>query len=371
MYLAGGRGLMECMTGESREWRLGHRPALDGLRGVAVLLVVTFHALAVATGSFEHGPLGSAGVMLFFPLSGFLITSLLLEELRDRGRVDLRRFYVHRALRLFPALAVVVLVFTAMQAASGVAFVPSLWPVILYVGNWAAATGGNLGVLNPTWSLAIEEQFYLLWPLVLLVSMRWRRGPMLVVVAGIIASTVTRFSLGMGDGGVRAYYGSDAQASSLLVGCLLALAVHSGRMPALRVPGWLVGAGALSLFGWAFASGNVATSLVVPTLVPVVGVVLIWAACSTLSGPLTWRWLRYLGGRSYALYLWHWPLLWIAFEAGVGPVGTVIVAVALSLAMAELSWRMVEAPCLRLRRRLDGQRSVAVTDSLVPTHAAA
>jgi peptidoglycan/LPS O-acetylase OafA/YrhL len=326
------------------QWRLGTRPALDGLRGVAILLVLACHAIVfIPGGGSRNGPLGSAGVQLFFPLSGFLITLLLLE-----GQ-SLRRFYWNRALRLFPPLAALVVIVAGLQSASGVELAPRLWSVLLYVGNWGPA--GGLGLLNPTWSLSIEEQFYLLWPLVLFASMRWRRGPLLVVTVGSMVSMGARIAVGASDP-VRAYYGSDTQASSLLIGCLLALLAHRGLSP-VRAPGWLVGCGALSLFGWAFVGGDWTTTVLVPTVVPIIGTMLIWAACSVESGPLVWRWLRYLGSRSYALYLWHWPLLWIVSGAGP-PVATAVIGVALSLLVAELSWRLVEQPCRRFRsHRLD------------------
>ena len=357
MYLAPIWRILRGM-GDSREpFRLGHRPALDGLRGVAILLVLACHTIGNTVGPFsQYRALGSAGVMLFFPLSGFLITSLLLEEHAVRGRVSLAGFYRNRAIRLFPALVAVLVLVWVFQAGAGVQLMPNAWAVLAYAGNWAQAAGADLGVLNPAWSLAIEEQFYIVWPLVLLGSMRWRNGPMIVTVVGLGASVAERFLLVGHVSGARIYMGSDTQASCLLAGCLLALLVHRGLRPS-RMSGWAAGLLAFSLVGWAAAGSDVAADLLVPTIVPWVGVVLIWSALTVTDGPLCWGWLRYLGRRSYALYLWHSPVIAIVCVAGSWTLPYGLLGAGLSVLVAEGSWRLVEKPWRRFRseQRLDGR----------------
>jgi peptidoglycan/LPS O-acetylase OafA/YrhL len=327
-------------------WRLGRRPALDGLRGLAILLVLLSHLLSL---THTHGDrfwaVGSAGVTVFFALSGFLITSLLIEEHAREGRVSLRRFYERRARRLFPALAVVIGAVALLQHVVPVPLMPSLWAVFLYVGNWVDAFGGNLGLLNPTWSLAIEEQFYLVWPLVLLGSLRWRRGPLLVVVVGIVISTSERFVLWSTAGGPRVYNGSDTQAATLLIGCLLALLAQRG-LREWNAPRWVVPLTACALFGLVLVPGPWASDVLVPTVVPWVSAVLIWLACSRPGGLLASDWLRYLGRRSYAIYLWHLPVLWVVLEAADRNLVCGVLALLLTVGIAEGSWRLIESPFL-------------------------
>jgi peptidoglycan/LPS O-acetylase OafA/YrhL len=331
------------------EWRLGRRRGLDGLRGVAILLVVACHLLGKTVGPpDQYLSLGRAGVTLFFTLSGFLITSVLVEDVSARGRVSLAGFYRNRAVRLFPALAVLIASLALLQRASGQQqLLNDTWAVLLYVGNWAIAAGGSLGLLDITWSLAIEEQFYLVWPLVLVVALRWQRGPVNVVISGIIASTAIRFVLAPHEL-TRVAHGSDTQAGSLLFGCLLALAAHRG-LRAWRCPSWVPAVGAFSLVGWGLFGGLWSAAVLVPTIVGPFGALLIWWAVSTSGGPLEWSWLRYLGRRSYALYLWHEVAL--AFFLGIagGSLAAGILAVGVAVCLAEASWRLVERPARRLR----------------------
>jgi peptidoglycan/LPS O-acetylase OafA/YrhL len=342
-------------------WKLGHRPALDGLRGVAILLVLVCHVLdPLRPGAFHT--VGAAGVTVFFTLSGFLITSLLLEEVGTRRRrVDLRRFYINRALRLIPALIAAVVVLVAISSlATG--YVPNPWPTLLYGANWVEAFGGTLPYFGPTWSLSIEEQFYFLWPLLLIASSRWTRGPLVVAGAGIAASTVLRFALyDGGAGSLRVYYGTDTQASTLLVGCVLAMWVHHG----LREPTgtWVVPAGLVGLSSLVLVHAYAVGDLWVPTLVPLVAAAMIWEAAHRPRGPLMASALRYVGRRSYAIYLWHVGLLWlVALAAGGASLLTGLVGLGLTLVVAEASWQLVERPFMRLKSRRSGGETDMVVD---------
>ncbi|HEY2878554.1 acyltransferase [Nocardioides sp.] len=210
-------------------FRLGRRPELDGLRGVAIILVLTSHVVAYETGA-RLDALGAAGVEVFFALSGFLITALLLEE-RAEGRVRLSRFYERRARRLLPALALILGALLALRAVMATNITPTIQPTLFYYANWSMISGRDLGSLDPTWSLAVEEQFYLVWPLVLLLALRWRRGPVVVASVVIIASTALRFALA---DPVRVHAGSDTQAGPLVIGALLAILAPCLRP--LRLP---------------------------------------------------------------------------------------------------------------------------------------
>ncbi len=336
---------MDGMASTGEPWRLGRRPGLDGLRGIAILLVLVCHVLDNA--GIWNGA-GSAGVTVFFTLSGFLITSLLVEELQARGRVSLRSFYARRARRLFPALAAAVLLVGAFQAAVGIASPGHLLPVIFYVGNWIAVAHGNLGLLPHTWSLSIEEQFYLLWPLGLLAVWRWRNGPVLLASLGILASMAARFALA-GDW-YRVYYGSDTRADGLLVGCLLALLAHRGlswRPSVVTATAGMMALAAVSLGGASLSARGVW----IPALVPWITAAMIWTACSSQSPRwLAADWLRYIGRRSYGIYLWHYPFVLLVgyFSHSLG---VTLLAVMASVGIAEASWRFVEAPFLGGGRR--------------------
>src|SRR6266850_221126 len=214
-------------------------PTLDGLRGVAVLSVMAFHA---GSGVIKGGHLG---VDLFFVLSGFLITSLLLREQQRNGFISLRLFYVRRALRLLPALLLVILSCLiyekAIVSSSPWAEVPKgAFYSLFYSSNWYQALNGmgTLGVLSHTWSLSIEEQFYILWPpaISLLLWQGCKRTYVLLFVgAGTAAVAVHRAMLWRGGATFeRVYAGFDTRADSVLIGCLVGLFVGWGLIPALN-----------------------------------------------------------------------------------------------------------------------------------------
>jgi peptidoglycan/LPS O-acetylase OafA/YrhL len=330
-------------------WRLEHRPALDGLRGIAILLVLTCHVLDPLHPRAFHA-VGSAGVIAFFTLSGFLITSLLLEEREGVATTtDLRRFYARRARRLLPGVA------AAVAGTSALAWfiygiVPTPWPTLLYSANWVQAFGQVLPFYGPTWSLSIEEQFYLLWPIVLIICLRKRHVLMVITVAGIVCSTIARFVLyDGGSGSLRVYYGTDTQASTLLVGCLLAVLAHRGLPPVREA--WIVPAGVTALAGLVFVDIYAVGDVWVPTLVPYLVATMIWSACQN-PGLLGWSILRYVGRRSYAVYLWHPTCLWVASSVvEYRPLASGLLGVMGTFVVAELSWRYVEAPFLRRRRQ--------------------
>ena len=320
---------------------------------MAILLVVLCHVYDVSTIT-GGAALGSAGVTAFFTLSGFLITTLLLAEHATSGRIHLARFYARRARRLGPALALVLVLVGSFEISAGFVGFGALPPVALYYANWFGAAGGHLGLLPHTWSLAIEEQFYITWPLLLILVRRWRWGPEVACASGILASFALRFLLW--DGGAnayRVYVGTDTRADGLLVGCLLACCVRRGLKP---LPGGLATAATVGLVLAGTLDRTLAgTDLLVPSVAPWLTAMAIWAALSTPPRWMSTSVLRYLGRRSYALYLWHFALM-LAFVNLVDSTLMAVAAVAVAVGVSELSWRFVELPFSRTRK--DAPRAV-------------
>jgi len=332
---------------------LGYRPALDGVRGIAVALVVSFHL-------WDWPRMGGAlGVQVFFVLSGFLITTLLLEEHERTGRVGLRAFYVRRALRLFPLLyvALAITAVVVIVAATDVRwYLHSIAAAALYVGNLYGNVARTHNELAPAvghlWSLAVEEQFYLVWPIVLVAVLRFAPRRLLPLVAiGAAGAIVLRAVLVRA--GETVWTLPTTYADALLAGCLIAvLRRHRGEMPALGavaavallascvVPSVALERGAGLLYLW-------------PTAV---GVVLVVAGVADV-GWLRQRWLVELGGISYGLYVVH-PLFAHALRPFLGDWPTwaagVVIAVT-SVVIAVLSRRTLEAWFLRRKPEPPGR----------------
>jgi peptidoglycan/LPS O-acetylase OafA/YrhL len=342
---------------------------------VAVAAVIAFHTGAGwAVGGF-------LGVDLFFVLSGFLITTLLVGEWQRRAHVSLRRFYARRALRLLPAvLFLCVVLLIAGPVASGAAAEHALWKgvagTVFYFANWQQALGmlPLFQLTDHTWSLAIEEQFYLIWPPLLVAVFTWsrRRGRdpfrTALTVAGtlIVVALVVRIVLWhavpAADRLARVYYGTDTRADSLLVGAAFGIAYATGRLHALRT--LLSGLAPLALvaivvfFGfvdrpdaWLNQWGYTVVALTAAVLIA--GVAL--DVTSPLGRVLSLAPLVALGRISYGVYLWHWPLFRYLHqeELGLGWWQTQLVRIAVTLVVATVSYVVVERPLLRLRHRFD------------------
>lgn len=297
---------------------------------------------------------GAVGVSVFFVLSGFLITSLLLDEQATRGQIRLGAFFRRRAARLLPAIVVFVAAVVLMQQWHPI-FGKSrnaVW-VLLYVGNWASINEG-MGQLDHTWSLAVEEQFYFVWPLVVLalVGRVSVRALLAVALAGVAASLAVRVALVAGDAPlVRIYHGTDTTAAMLLIGCSLAVLVRSRTV---RVPAPVALAALCGLVGLGFLTGAPKTTIA-PVAAAVLAAPLLLAGLEEPPRWLTWRWLQVVGQRSYGLYLWHFPLLMIIGPLmgrayGIPHVVNAPIWIAAAWGMACLSWRFVEQPAQRLIR---------------------
>jgi peptidoglycan/LPS O-acetylase OafA/YrhL len=353
------------VAARARPWT--YQPALDGLRAFAVGAVMLYH--------FEPGwlPGGFLGVDTFFVLSGFLITSLLLDEHARTGGIALSAFWIRRARRLLPALMLLlVAVFIAVALWSDPLELSRLrgdgLAGLFYVFNWRLIVTGQsyfelfseASPLRHLWSLAIEEQFYLVWPLIVLVCLRhsWRRLA-IVSVAGVAASAVAMAMLFEPADPSRAYFGTDTRVQSLLVGALLAMATRV-RVPAARVWAYCGAlAFAMCTLWWFTGDDHAAWLYRGGTLVYALLTAAVIAAAlmpSTVRRGLSLGALVAVGKVSYGLYLWHWPVLvfttprrvggWLGVER-VDGVALTLLRFALTAVLATISYHLVEMPIRR------------------------
>ena len=402
MAVIGRTNTHDLQAGGSRP-DLNYVPALDGVRGVAVLAIIGYHGGVFLTRG------GFYSLDAFFALSGFLITSLLVAEWQQSGSIRLGRFWARRARRLLPALFLLLLVVLAY--ATWIA-PPGMYrelrgdslSTLFYVANWHfIVTGSNYfvqtGAMSPllhTWSLAVEEQFYLVWPLVVLLILRSRLGLRFlfaVCVSGAIGSALLMGVLASPSTQNRVYYGTDTRAQSLLIGAALSvgLTIAANR----RVSVDRVGTGVItsSPGAWRATSARRRAAYEVVGIVGVVATGVLWttvafndafafrggfffAACATacvlanivvsprsivprcLALPV----LRYFGRISYGLYLWHFPIfLWLTHaRTGLDGLALFGLKVACTVAIASVSFYAVEQP-IRQRRFLRSWRAWVAT----------
>lgn len=372
-------------------------PGLDGLRAIAVLLVIVYHFWPTVL------PGGMIGVDIFFVISGFLITSLLLREGALNGRIALGSFWVRRARRLLPAIALMILVLGPVSLIVGGDIQVNLGRQLLgaatFSSNWISIFAGNdyFAQTSPElftnfWSLAVEEQFYVLWPLLivasgLLLGRHWRHFSA-VMVLGILASLgVAAFLLMNGTPISRIYYGTDTHLYGLLLGALLAFArpwslyPPMGKKALYRVaqPFGLI-AFTRVMVSWLSLFALIPYAILVPESAPgaipwglfgasllALGVIqgmlpdMLAGASEALRRLLNFAPLRWVGERSYGLYLWHWPLAVVmhyVLGADRSPLVNVGVLVA-TFAIAEMSYRWVETPIRRRGFRESANRVIA------------
>jgi peptidoglycan/LPS O-acetylase OafA/YrhL len=338
---------------------------LDGIRGIAVLLVLLYHTATPARilgTDYRLLPGGWVGVDVFFVLSGYLITRLLLVELRANGRIDAKAFFIRRVRRLMPALVVLLGVWLLVTQAGlltvralgstytdpGLAFVPVVGAFTLLY-NWLLAfdqpTPLGMGHL---WTLSVEEQFYVVWVGVFLVVAARFARPRVVLWSLVVAGSAGSLLLTAAEAASSrdfAYFSSPTSALGLLVGAAVALS------PRLRGGNLCAAAGLATI---------VVCALFVPDTAPVLLFSAVLATCvgtamlicgggAWLDRVLTLSWLRYAGRRSYAMYLWSSPLAYATGAWGGRTWAMDVVLLGSTLVIAELSWRVVERRFLARR----------------------
>jgi peptidoglycan/LPS O-acetylase OafA/YrhL len=319
-----------------------YMPGLDGLRAVAVLAVIAFHL------GLGWAPGGLLGVGIFFTLSGYLITDILLSQLARRGHIRLGKFWLARARRLLPALFAMLVIVVAWVTIFGPAqpqqFRDAVVASALYVSNWQLIFGdvsyfarfAPPGPLNHLWSLAIEEQFYIVWPFLLLIGVKLvRETPLpsgvrprlaivtlaLAIASAILMAVLYHPSLDPS----RVYYGTDTRASELLFGAALVMIWQSDQYSSF-------------LYRGGFVLLSIATVMVVAALAH---------PASRLGPVLGWKPLRWIGVRSYGIYLWHFPVIVLTTPGGIAngaePLRELLQFAAI-VGVAALSWRYIEEP---------------------------
>ena len=354
---------------------MGYLPGLDGVRALAVLGVLLYH------GDLTWMQGGFLGVDVFFVLSGFLITSLITEEFERTGRINFGKFYLGRARRLLPALLlmlfVVGLVAAIFYRESAYAFRQDALASLLYVTNWWYIVAdqsyfeaiGRPAFLQHLWSLAVEEQFYLIWPAIAFVLLKWRgrRAVFYVAIGAALISTAWMIALSLRNGypleadPSRAYFGSDTHVMGLLLGAALAMVWRPGRLSRHLTAGAkaiITALGVFALLGvvWFYLQvGEYSPFLYRGGFFVLSAIVCVLIAAASHPGVpfgpiLGAQPMRYIGQRSYGLYLWHWPIFVITrpgLDVPVTGAWNFALRMALTFLVAELSYRFVEIPIRR------------------------
>lgn len=344
---------------------MGYQPSLDGLRAISVIAVMLYHA------GFGWMSGGFFGVEVFFVVSGYLITSLLLDEREKNQRISLEQFWIRRARRLFPALVTMLVAVAVWGLVFGSSEQQSTlrrdlpWS-IFYLGNWGQIVGSvpyfsssDPPLLRHLWSLAVEEQWYIIWPLVFVGAMTIgagrirRRGHVFVAVA---AAVMLGTSLAHGDVSNNALYLSTlTRSSGLLLGAGCAFLWRPWRLalPSARLGRWLdpLAAGAVALLICIMAVASLQAGYVSIWLLPIVSILsmvvigcVVYPTASGIRSILGWVPLAQIGQRSYGLYLWHWPIFVIGHVYHSGSWPKFILAMGVTVVVSEASYRYIETP---------------------------
>ncbi len=344
-----------------------HILPLDGLRGLAIIMVMVFHAKpAMLSGGF-------LGVDIFFVLSGYLITTLLLREVATNGHINLQYFYMRRLLRLFPALILLVaaLLITPwvlnLPTHTFTSYFQEALIALFYLTNWARALEINApDILGHTWSLAVEEQFYLVWPFILILVLRLRHNAHVTILfaaltIAFLSSALRIYMCSQNTPYTRIYNGLDTRADALMIGAALACIIlqvkkHSKQglfvcglsifcLPALCALAMLAYTTHWqnpALYYWQFTLTYIATSVVIAFLV--------LTRKNLITTLFSLRPLVFIGTISYGLYLWHYPIFRILLLSGIEEGATLLLyGTFISLLVATASYYLIEKPLLQLK----------------------
>jgi peptidoglycan/LPS O-acetylase OafA/YrhL len=336
--------------------KIGYLSYLDGLRGIAILVVMMTHA------NFQLGIYGIIGVDVFFVLSGFLITTLLLEEKFYKGSVSLKAFFIRRVFRLFPALyflLLILLIYSIFQSSTFASLVQQdvIWS-FFYLKNisWIWSTT-NSGLLNHMWSLAVEEQFYILWPLILLSLIFLKK--IRILIGGLIISTLYIFISHLY--GVSLLFNSIFQ-EGIFLGCLIAIlrwrySFQIKELQYLQTPFLLL----IILIGIAPFPSIIILKKVLGGVVSVITALLVISFLSSTKLTLAKEILQtkiliFVGKISYALYIWHVPVFfWFKYELHLPATTSFILKWIVSFGLAILSWYLIEKPSLKIGRSISNK----------------
>jgi peptidoglycan/LPS O-acetylase OafA/YrhL len=352
--------------------RIVYNPTLDGIRGVGVILVILCHANV-----FKGGYIG---VDLFFVLSGYLISGLLLDEMDTAHTLNFKYFYMRRILRLVPALVAMISVVTiAMTLVSSQKLYNLIDGLIslFYLSDITRALNMNRpNWLAHTWSLAVEEQFYLLWPITLLyLYRRWGRSPRVGVICLGVAAAVMIYRPVLHACGAtfeRLYYALDTRADGLMIGA--AIAVLAPFIPLKHTSMWKCISTLLLLLLIGFsACGNIFQDALCWygfSLISIGGGLLLLGLTQLppfwLISLLRMKWLVWIGRISYGLYLWHAPLMsYLLLERHMKAWQIALIGIPVSFALAIISYYLIEIPFLRLKKRYRGGRSAQQEQAIV------
>lgn len=341
---------------------------MDGLRAIAVLAVIAYHL------NMGWAPGGLLGVGVFFVLSGYLITNLLVAEWERHGHIRFKNFWFRRARRLLPALFIMLAVVISWVTLFDPGEVTSLrgdaLAAVLYFSNWwyifhhvsYFAKFGPPSPLTHLWSLAVEEQFYLIWPGALALGLRYIRKKSILIPLTIAAACASALAMALiyhpGTDPSRVYYGTDTRAFGLLLGAALALAMPASRISqhARKTAPWslealgIIGLSAILLMVWKtneYQTFLYRGGLALLSLATVFTLASVIHPGSRLGKVLGWTPLRWLGVRSYSIYLWHYPVIILttpSVDTGAFNPLRAFLQVSASIVLASLSWHFVEEP---------------------------